>query len=325
MIPRLTAAIALGGRKWNGRTDMDWHGLTWTGSNLNLGLQQVASTYVRWCAYGLLAGQYLLAKTSRMVDLASGNKHVASSSERHARPCPNGWVATYALPRFLSQKCVVDLTSKCKVAVICLLPSAVNLCKDQSPNKRPRGSQQSVRRLKINGSFERSAGEAPACEGSNQRERTVNYCKQKEALTPLDLDSCVEEIERTSQTKSKRLPRSKSSTPMRPLSAQWVGSLCLWCPSCQFMTCSGSRIAAAWHWKLGKGGSVTRDTLIAKWQAFNILSNELYTLQTEMRLNCLKREGMLSRLRSRRSTAVSTKVLKARNSYQRYSEILREL
>ena len=51
--------------------------------------------------------------------------------------------------------------------------------------------------------------------------------------------------------------------------------------------------------KVGKGWligaeSVTLDTLIAKWQAFNILSNELYTLQTEMRLDCLKKEGILS-------------------------------
>ena len=81
--------------------------------------------------------------------------------------------------------------------------------------------------------------------------------------------------------------------------------------------------------KVGKGWligaeSVTLDTLIAKWQAFNILSNELYTLQTEMRLDCLKKEGILLRSRSRRSTAVSTKVVKAHNSYQRYSEILRD-
>ena len=172
-------------------------------------------------------------KNCFLQDLASGNKRVASSSERHTCPCPNGWVATYALPRFLSQKWMVDLTSKREVTVICFLPSAANGCKAEI-----------VRRLKINGSFERSAGEAPAWEGSNQRERTVNYCKSKRGTDPLDLDFCVEEIERTSQTKSKRLPRSKSSTPMRPFR----------CPSCQFMICSASRIAAGWHWKLGKGG-----------------------------------------------------------------------
>lgn len=44
-------------------------------------------------------------------------------------------------------------------------------------------------------------------------------------------------------------------------------------------------------WKVG-AESVTLDTPVAKWQAFNILSNELYTLQTEMRLDCLEKEGM---------------------------------